>query len=334
MNPYVIGLGSVFVIAVFTALAFLVGIEHLFEHAYPVRAVFGDAAGIRVGDDVRVAGVKSGRVTKVEADRQAGNVIVDLKVSNGVHLGHDAHAEIALETLLGTKFVRLSSGPVVKPYLQDVPKGQRVIPRERTKTPFDVFELTKIGTRDVELTDTDKLNKFITELADITQGKQQTLHDLLDGINRVSTAINSRDAQLRELLDRADTLSANLAAKDQTLVSLIDNSQGILDYIQRRRGAIADSLNSGADAVTELGRLISVNQSAIDAILTTLHPTLGIVSKHQADIDRSLSVLAEGALGLSRASAHGPWQDIYVREIGPSFICLIAGATHKPVPGC
>lgn len=333
MNPYAIGVLSILVIGAATAAAFAFGILHVFEKAYPVKAVFSDAAGIRVGDDVRVAGVKSGRVTKVSADRAAGNVVVSMVVSDGVDLGPNTSAEIALETLLGTKFVRLT-GPVAKPYLSDLPSARRVIPRDRTKTPFDVFELTKIGTHTIQETETEKVNKFITQLADITEGKQQTLHDLFDGIDRVAGALNERDTQLRSLLERADQLSANLAAKDQTLVSLIDQSQGILDYVQRRRSAIAGSLQSNADAVTELGRLITANQASLDSILTTLHPTVALLGKHQTDIERTLGFLAEGSLGLSKASAHGPWQDIYVREIGESFVCLLAGATGNPVPGC
>ena len=333
MNPYLIGIVSIFVIAVATAFAFFVGIAHVLEKAYPVKAVFSDASGIRVGDDVRVAGVKAGRVTGVKADRNAGAVIVSFNVNDGVELGQNTSAEIALETLLGTKFIRLT-GPVAKPYLADVPGARRLIPRERTKTPFDVFELTKLGTETIENTDTEKVNKFITQLADITEGKQETIRDLLDGITRLSTAINERDTQLRSLLDQADELSGNLAEKDQTLVSLIDQSQGILDYISRRKGAVAGSLRSSALAVDELSRLISVNQANVDSILTTLHPTLALVGKHQANIDKSLGVLAQGSLGLAKASSHGPWQDIYVREIGDSFICLLAAETGNPVPGC
>src|ERR1043165_8899346 len=47
----------------------------------------------------------------------------------------DTHAEVALETLLGTKFVRLT-GSFAAPYLKDEPKPRRIIPIERTKTPF------------------------------------------------------------------------------------------------------------------------------------------------------------------------------------------------------
>lgn len=333
MNPYLIGFVSIFVIAVATAFAFMVGILHLGENAYPVKAVFSDAAGIRVGDDVRVAGVKAGRVADVKADHRQGHVIVEMMVNNGIHLGQNTTAEVALETLLGTKFVRLA-GPVNEPYLAAVPEERRTIPRERTKTPFDVFELTKLGTNTINETDTDKVNQFITQLADITEGKQETIRKLLDGITRLSSAINERDEQLRHLLDEAETLSSNLAEKDQTLVSLIDQSRAILTYVQTRRTAIAGTLQSSADAVTELGRLISVNQANLDSILSTLHPTLAIVDKHQQDINRSLGVLGPGSLGLAKASAHGPWQDIYVREIGDSFICLLAAGTGNTVPGC
>src|SRR3954451_23875898 len=159
-NPYVIGVTSVLVLAAFVGMAFAVGILHLLEKTYPIKADFNDAAGIRSGAAVRVAGVKAGRVAGIKAGRKHRKVVISMVVNKGVHLGPDTHAEVALETLLGTRFVRLS-GPVVRPYLEQRAAGQRVIPIEKTKTPFDVFELTKIATRNVEATDTAKLNELI-----------------------------------------------------------------------------------------------------------------------------------------------------------------------------
>ena len=117
-NPYAIGILSVLGLGFFVGVAFMVGILHLLEHTYSVKAVFSDAAGIRPGQsDVRVAGIKAGRVTGIKADRHQGKVIISFVVNKGVHLGPDTHADVALQTLLGTKYIRLS-GPVVKPYLE------------------------------------------------------------------------------------------------------------------------------------------------------------------------------------------------------------------------
>ena len=321
-NPYLIGLASMTVIGVLVGIAFLVGIKHLLEHNYKVRAVFSDAAGIRGGDLVRVAGVKSGRVTKVRADRVHGNVIVDLVVNDSIKLGQDAHAEVALETLLGTRYVRLS-GPVSRPYLRDIPSDKRIIPIERTKTPFDVFELTKIGTRSIQATDTDKLNLLIKQLGTVTEDKHEQVSTLLQSVASLSDAINGRDAQLRDLLDQADKLSGTLEEKDQTLVALIDQSQAILDLVSRRKGDIAAGLQAGNEAMGQVAGILDRNATQIDAILNTLHPTLNLVEKHQADLDRALTLIGPGSFGLGRAAAHGPWAEVYVRAVGPDYVALI-----------
>jgi hypothetical protein len=61
------------------------------------------------------------------------------------------------------------------------------------------------------------------------------------------------------------------------------------------------------------------------------------VARHQTDINNALAFLGPGSLGLAKATSHGPWQDIYVRDLGPSLICLMSQHNplpHQTVPGC
>ena len=319
-SPYLVGLVSVAALGVLTSLAFSIGLFHVLERSYTVKAVFSDASGINSSAVVRVAGVRVGRVTGVHADRDAGNVTVSMVVNDGVRLSaRNTHAEIALATLLGSKYVRLS-GRVTAPYLKDLDPARRVIPVERTKTPFDVFELARVGTRSIEATDTAKLNQLINQLADITEGKKAEVHELLEGLNKTATAIGSRDLQLQDLLEQADKLSGTLAEKDRTLVALLDQSQGILDLITRRRADIGRGLENTNTAVAQLAGILAAHKSEVDLILETLHPTLDIVARRQADLDRTLTYLGPGSLGLAKAAAHGPWADVYVRTLGPGLI--------------
>ncbi|MBV9285814.1 MAG: MCE family protein [Acidimicrobiia bacterium] len=332
-NPYLIGITTVLILGALVGVAFAVGILHLLEKTYTVKAEFSDAAGITSGTDVRVAGIKCGRVTGIQADRRRGRVIITMHVNHGVHLGSDTHAEVALETLLGTRYVRLS-GPVVKPYLEDEPEAARTISNDRTKTPYDIFDLVKVSTRSVEATDTAKLNQFITQLADVTGGEHDQLAQLLTGVNQVSSAVNDREAQLRQLLDRFDQLSGVLAEKDQTLVSLIDQSQGILNLVEQRRNDIASGLQSTDQLTGQLSVLLSANKGLLNSILATLHPTLDIVSKNEAHVDAALSWLGPGSLGLAKATTHGPWADIYVRSIGPDIPGVLCGVIKPPGVQC
>lgn len=319
-NPYAVGLVSVLVIGALTGIAFAIGLLNIFAKTYTLRAEFNDASGLRNGDPVRVAGIKVGRVTDVSADRQRGLIRVEMVVDQGIEIHDGVRAEIALSTLLGAKYVRLSevmTGPKV---LQDLPGNDpaRTISVDRTKTPYDIFQLTTTATQNIEALHTSELNALVNDLADITQGKRQSVTDLIDGINKVGAALNERDVELKQLLDRADTLSGTLAEKDQTLVALIDQSKQILDLLASRRNELATALGSGSDAVSQLSRLIGDNKAKLDSILDTLSPTLDVVARQQDHIDTALAWLGPGFYNQSLAGTHGPWLDIFINSLGAS----------------
>jgi len=320
MNPYVVGLASVLLLGCATGFAFLVGTLNLLEDAYPMQGVFTDASGLRAGDDVKVAGVKVGRVTDIDVDREAGSVIVEWVVDEGIEIRDDAQAEIAISSLLGAKEVRIEEAMDGDVAMADLPEDQRTIPVQRTRTPFDIFELTRVATEGVQELETEQLNQFFVDLADITEGKRATVEDLLEGTQRVGSAVNDREQQFDDLIAQADRLSATLADKDDELLSLLDSSQQILEVLVARRNDLALVLGESADTVTELDRLISANQQQLDAALDSLAPTLDVVSAQQDDIDRALAWLGPGILMQSRGGEQGPWQDIFVRSAGPDVV--------------
>ncbi len=320
MNPYAVGLVSVLLLGAATGFAFMVGLLNLLEKTYDMEGVFDDASGLRNGDDVKVAGVKVGRVTGIEVDRPTGKVRVEWVVDQGVEIGNDAGAEIALSSLLGAKELRILDPADGDMMMEDLPAEQRVIPLERTKVFFDLFELTRVATEGIQELDTAGLNTLLVDLADITEGKAGTVEDLADGITRVGAAINQRDAQFEALLDQADRLSATLADKDDEILALLDSSQQILDLVVERRDDLALVLGETAETVQELDRLISTNKDRLDSALDSLSPTLDVVAAHQDDLDRALAWLGPGLLQQSRGGGQGPWQDIFVRGIGPDVV--------------
>jgi phospholipid/cholesterol/gamma-HCH transport system substrate-binding protein len=319
-NPYVVGLVSVLLLGAATGFAFLVGTFNLLEDTYSMQGVFSDASGLRGGDDVKVAGVKVGRVTDIEVDRASGNVRVEWVVDKGIDIADEAGAEIALASLLGAKHIRINDPMDGDIMMADLPEEQRTVPLERTKVPFDVFELTRIATEGIEELDTEALNDFLVDLADITDGKAATVDDLLTGIREVGSAINERDQEFESLLDQADRLSTTLADKDDEIISLLDSSQRILDLIVERRNDLALVFGETADAVEELDRVISDNKAQIDGVLDSLAPTLDVVSANQDDLDRTLTWLGPALLQQSRGGEQGPWQDIFVRGLGPDVL--------------
>ena len=319
-NPYVVGIITVLILGTATGIAFMVGTLKLLEQTYSMQGVFSDASGLRSGDDVKLAGVKVGRVTDIEVDRATGSVRVSWVIDQGIEIGDEAGAEIALASLLGAKHIRINQPMAGNLFMDDLPADQRVVPLERTKVPFDVFELTRIGTEGIQETDTEALNELLVDLADITEGKAATVEDLLTGIREVGAAVNQRDEEFRSLLEQADRMSETLADKDDEILTLLDSSQRILDLIVERRDDLALVLGETADVVEELDRLIAANKVELDSALDSLAPTLDVVAANQEDLDRTLAWLGPGLLQQSRGGQQGPWQDIFVRSLGPDVL--------------
>src|SRR3546814_15099222 len=103
-------------------------------------------------------------------------------VDSGVDIRSGAGAEIALETLLGSKFIRITDATEGDELMEDLPREARFIPHEecsaegrcvpRTAPPVDVFDLTREATDRIEETQNHKPHALVTQHAAVTQGKR------------------------------------------------------------------------------------------------------------------------------------------------------------------
>lgn len=77
---------------------------------YEVVAKFNRIDGLRQGGDVRLGGVKIGTIKAIRLDPETYLAVVHILLSSGVQLPRDSAAEIASESLLGSKFLAIVPG--------------------------------------------------------------------------------------------------------------------------------------------------------------------------------------------------------------------------------
>ncbi len=77
---------------------------------YQVNARFENVDGLSAGDEVRIGGVKIGKVTSTKLDTERFDVLVRLKIAQDVRLPLDTVAEVRSAGILGTKYVGLIPG--------------------------------------------------------------------------------------------------------------------------------------------------------------------------------------------------------------------------------
>ncbi|MEI4263207.1 outer membrane lipid asymmetry maintenance protein MlaD [Roseovarius sp. D0-M9] len=77
---------------------------------YELSASFRSADGITVGTDVRLAGVKVGRVTSMALDPATYRAGTTIAVANGIDVPEDSALAISSEGLLGGNYVEILPG--------------------------------------------------------------------------------------------------------------------------------------------------------------------------------------------------------------------------------
>ncbi len=92
-------------------------------NSYDLRASFRSVEGVRVGTDVRLAGVKVGSITDLRLNPQTFYADATVSVQGDVELPEDSAILISSEGLLGGNFVELVPGGAV----ETIPPGGEIL---------------------------------------------------------------------------------------------------------------------------------------------------------------------------------------------------------------
>jgi phospholipid/cholesterol/gamma-HCH transport system substrate-binding protein len=269
-------------------------------------AAFSEAAGLRPGDEVRVAGVKVGKVTAVGLDRD--HVRVRFRVKD-TWLGDRTAAAIKIKTLLGQKFLALE------------PAGDRAlpaggeIPLSRTTAPYDVLEAFAGLTQTVDAIDTGQLARSFQTLAATFAGTPAEVRSSLRGLSALSATVASRDALLRQLLARTRTVTAVLAARSGDLTALVADANRLLTEVRNRRAVIAALLVDTSALSIQLSGLVSDNRARLRPALSELHGVLELLRRNQSNLDKSLALLAPFVRVFANTVGNGRWFDTYLQNL-------------------
>jgi len=184
-NPVVIGAISLAVVAGLILAAFNAQNLPVIGGGDTYTAAFTEAGGLKANDEVRVAGVRVGKVEKVELDGE--HVKVTFRVEEEADFGKETRADIKVKTLLGAMY--LSLAPAGSGQL---PEGDE-IPVTRTSSPYDVVDAFSGLAETSDRIDTDQLAESLTTLAELTRNTPEEFQGTLQGLSVLSANVARRD---------------------------------------------------------------------------------------------------------------------------------------------
>jgi len=312
MNKTVIGVVGLVTITAVVAGAFSLD-KLLGGDQY--KAEFSEAAGLSPNDEVRVAGVKVGKVLSVDLD--GPKVLVEFRVKDA-RLGRQTRADIRIKTLLGRKLLSIT------------PEGDgelepgSTIPLERTTAPFDIVDAFSDLSSTAERIDTRQLAESYTTLADTFRDTPDDVRVSLEGLSRLSNTIASRDAELQELLERSRGVTQVLADRDEDLTAFFADSSLILRELEARREAISRLLDTTTLLSEQLIALVRENRASLGPTLAELEEVTALLQRNKANISASIERLAPFVRVFANNLGNGRWFDTIVDNLTAPTL----------VPGC
>ncbi|WP_431877539.1 MCE family protein [Amycolatopsis sacchari] len=266
-------------------------------------ADFTEAAGLKPDDEVRVAGVKVGKVTDVELD--GAQVKVSFKVKD-TWLGDKTAAAIKIKTLLGQKYLALD------------PVGDRAldpgttIPKERTLAPYDVIDAFRDLSSTVDQIDTGQLAQSFDTLSQTLSGTPDSVKGALSGLQQLSDTIAKRDSQLSQLLANTRQISQTLADRDAELTKLLADGNQLLDEIAKREQAISTLLTGSQELSKQLKGLIDDNDKQLTPVLDSLDQLTSMLQRNQDSLAQGIARFAPYIRVFTNTVGNGHWFDNYI----------------------
>lgn len=277
----------------------------------PYAAVFTDVFGLREGDDVRMAGVRVGRVQKIEL--QPGNLAkVSFVVQSDQRIMGNTAASVIYQNIVGQRYVGLYLGGIGEP--QPLPAGS-VIPVERTDPSFDVTVLLNGYEPLFSMVDPQVADQLTKGAIKSLQGDPSAWTTLVDQSGKLTEAFVGQDEALGNVITGLDKLFGTLAKQNDNLDQLLADTKQVVTTFEARRPELVSSMGS----ISRVVRQLSTIADEVDPSLTAmLNREPGFV-QHLVSIEPQLAFTG-GNLplllkGLARVTNEGAYANLYACDL-------------------
>ncbi|GAB3961303.1 MCE family protein [Actinoallomurus acanthiterrae] len=316
-DPMVMGVVGMSSVAVLVFAAFNLTI---FQGGTVYHAAFSEASGLKPNEEVRIAGVKVGKVKSVGLE---GDHVKVAFTANNVRFGTQSQVRIKISTLLGAH------------YLEVVPKGDRhqsthaEIPASRTAPSYEVVPALQDLSGQLQKIDVPQLAKALDTLDQTLKYSPDNVRRTLSGLRKVSQAISSRDDELGSLLGHTRSLTGLLADRSGDLAQLVSGGGLLLQELNDRRQVITSLLSGTVSLSNQITGAIEENRATLNPAMVQLHRVVNILLRNQGNIDKSLKTLGPFVTVSADATAQGRWFDGYLQNLIPLPVRI--GPAQPPI---
>ena len=221
---------SLVVSAVLLILIMNVIIHPIAEDTRTYTAEFTDASGLHTDADVRVRGVRVGKVKSIELTRRAGQSVAAVRFTLDKRYGVVPLSRLAIkfQALTGVRYVDVTDAAEGYKSNELVTK----IPTSMTHPSFDITALFN-GLQPVLATlNPDEINTLTANVASFLSGDDNGLSPLLESLRRLGSLVADRQEVVSRLVHNLAEVSETMDAGSPQVLHMLDElEEGPIPHI-------------------------------------------------------------------------------------------------------
>ncbi|MBC2602031.1 MlaD family protein [Puniceicoccus vermicola] len=278
---------------------------------YPIDAPFNNILQLRVGDDVRMSGVKVGTV--IGTSLKEGQAVAKLSIQKQYEIPTDSVASVSMAGLLGTNFVSIEMG---KSFSDPLKPGEEI----KTKPSVDINQIFEevgaVADRiDGALSDIGGMfsgqgDGLFAELGGMIKENRGRIGSSLENIEIITTQLSEgkgtvgkllfEDEGYNELMATVAEIKSAAGQADEMLAGV----QGIVDHVKSGEGSLGELLY-GDQIANELKSTIA-NVQEFSARLNDPNSTIGRLLSDDTIYFEVQSVVRKASRTLDSVNDSGP----------------------------
>lgn len=245
-NPTVWGATA---IASMSVVATVAGMLYMSPPAQRVITFYtADAASVRPGDQLRIAGITVGKVKTLSLETD--HVRVQARVDNDAFVGDKSSIEIRMLTVVGGYYVDLIS-------LGDSPLGTTPIPQNRVTTPYSLIRALNDATTLASNLNAKPMSESLNEIQNGLNGNNvEVLNTIVDAGNSVMSMIDRQRGQITSILNLTDEYAGRLADFRDELKNIVEKIaiiEATLELYSKGYGVANDGIGQVVAALKPVG---------------------------------------------------------------------------------
>jgi phospholipid/cholesterol/gamma-HCH transport system substrate-binding protein len=268
-------------LGIFVALAVLAAVlimetlggPEWFKRGYHLNAEFNNVQDLKLGSQVKMAGVEIGKVEKIGLDETNNKVRITMKLRRSVIVRTDSTATIKFTGLLGQNFVSVDFGSTTSPQAAD---GAMLATVEQPDLSAMMQKIDNVASGVENLTKSFtgvKIDDLLGPLTDFIKANSRPLTATIANFQAISADISAGKGTVGKMINDPALYNSlyntatNLQDVGTDIKATIADARGMLDQAKTGNGTIGKLINDdklyreAADAMSNLRQVLEkINQ--------------------------------------------------------------------------